>query len=77
MAISTLGDVVLRGSVEAGYTLVDLLTGEPLSEAFSELEVAVAVAIERGAATIWRENLDNRGRPVGPLAILIKQQLQN
>ena len=75
MAGSTLGDVLLRRSFDVGYTLVDLSTGEPISEVFTELHVALTAALNCGASAIWQENLDNRGRTLGP-PILIKPALK-
>ena len=62
--------IILRGSFDAGYTLVDATTGEPISGVFTELQDAVTAAVNSGAATIWQEHLDNRGRPLGPPTIL-------
>ena len=76
MASPTPGDIIVRGSLEVGYTLVDLTTGERISEVFSDLGVAVETALESGAVAIWSQNLDNRGRPLGPPTILIKKELK-
>jgi hypothetical protein len=71
------GDILLRGSLDAGYTLVDLTTGKPISEGFfTELRVALNAALDSGASSVWQENLDNRGRPLGPPTILIKPELK-
>lgn len=69
--------IILRGSLERGYTLVDFSTGEQISEVFAELQPAIDAALNSGATTIWQENLDNRGRALGPPTILVSQKLKS
>jgi hypothetical protein len=57
-------EVILRGSGNH-YIVVDVATERPLSGPV-KLSVALQMAKSVGARAVWQENLDDRGRPLGP-----------
>jgi hypothetical protein len=59
------GDVVLRGDHTSGVEIVDAVTRLRIAGRFRTLEAAVATARFYGAAAIWQQTVDNRGRPLG------------
>jgi hypothetical protein len=63
------GDVLIRPFGESSYALVDAATNEQIAIT-SELRAAVKLASEHGGA-VWRENVDNRGRPLGSPVLLL------
>lgn len=66
------GDVVLRGSLETGFVVIDAITREFLTSPVSVVE-AWQFAQKRGADQIWQQQLDDRGRPLGqPIRMLHK-----
>jgi hypothetical protein len=59
------GDVVLRGDPKSGVEIVDAVTRQRIAGRFRTLEAAVATARFYGAAAIWQQTVDNRGRALG------------
>jgi hypothetical protein len=57
------GDVLLRGSHDSGFTVSDAVTEKVLSSPL-EFRAAIAFARAQGAEQIWRQQLDERGRPI-------------
>ena len=64
-------EITLRHSFDLGYTLLDTATGKRISEPFTLLKHAFYAAHHSGATTIYQQNLDLRGRPLGPLIVLL------
>jgi hypothetical protein len=58
------GDVLLRGSTESGFVVLDATNRKSLSAPLALREV-IALARQHGAKTIWQQHLDERGRPIG------------
>jgi hypothetical protein len=63
------GDVLVRVFGESNYQLLDATTHEQIA-IVPTLPAAIEVANERGGA-VWRENVDNRGRPLGNPVLLL------
>ena len=61
----TAGDVILRGSMEDGFELIDAMSERSLVRRLGSIAEAVEVARERGAPQIWQQIVDKRGRPMG------------
>ena len=60
------GDVLIRNAA-AGFTVVDATTHRELGGPFSSIVDAATTARVFGfGKRVWRENLDVRGRPLGP-----------
>jgi hypothetical protein len=59
------GDVALRGDETSGVEIVDAVTQRRIAGRFRTVEAAVATARFYGAATIWQQSVDNRGRSLG------------
>ena len=64
------GDVLIRVFVGSSFQLVDAMTREQIA-IVPALDVAVKLASEYGA--VWRENVDNRGRPLGEPVLLLQK----
>jgi hypothetical protein len=64
MSLPKLGDVILRGSAETGFMVVDAVTRKSLAGP-APLEQAIQLAKDSGAIAIWQENTDERGRAMG------------
>jgi hypothetical protein len=60
------------GGFTKGYILVDADTDEVLAAPFSSLTDAMQEAIDMGPTTLYRQNLDYRGRPIGSPIVLMK-----
>jgi hypothetical protein len=62
------GDVIIRSLSEDGFLLVDAVTRKTLNGPFPTFADALnaALGFVKPGATIWQENVDNRGRPLGP-----------
>ena len=61
------GDVILRGSPADGFLLVDAQTGVLIAGPVFTFEAVFEAAERHGAHALWRESLDERGRPLGDL----------
>ena len=59
-----MGDLVLRGSFSAGFEIVDALTEQHVAGPM-QLSRAIQAAKAYGAIALWRQNVDDRGRPLG------------
>ncbi len=70
MSHPSAGDMVIRDSA-AGFVIADAVTHAPMSGPFPTIAEA-AIAAWRLAAHghVWRENLDARGRALGPPFLL-------
>jgi len=62
-----LGDVLLRGTPDTGFVLVDAVTLQHVAGPLPSLPAAVEAAQRHGAPAIWQQAVDNRGRPLGEL----------
>ena len=61
------GDVLIR-SLDSTYLVLDAVSHRALDgpfDAFADA-LAAALAFVRPGRTVWQENTDNRGRPLGP-----------
>jgi hypothetical protein len=67
MAEPVLGDVILRRIVDGSFEVVDAVTERHIAGPV-QLSRAVQLAKAHGARSIWQQNVDERGRPVGPLS---------
>jgi hypothetical protein len=65
-------DVLLRGHGNSGFELVKAKTHEPIQTNIPTLEAAIEVARAHGAAVIWQQSVDNRGRALGDPVRLVK-----
>jgi hypothetical protein len=61
------GDLILRGSPREGFQLFDAQTRKPVSGPLSTFDEVFSAAREYGADSLWRESVDDRGRPLGNL----------
>ena len=59
------GDLILRWLGAGMFEVVEAATARPLSGPVS-LSRAVELAKSSGATVVWQQNLDERGRPLGP-----------
>jgi hypothetical protein len=59
------GDLLLRGSFQRGFELLDAVTKQPIIDGMLSITRAIAVARARGARALWQMNIDQRGRPFG------------
>jgi hypothetical protein len=59
------GDIVIRGTSESGFQLVDAVTGKYIAGPFQYFPVAIAAARARRPDTIWQQSVDHRGRLLG------------
>ena len=65
-----LGDVLIRRQ-ESAYVIVDAVTGKTLATTGSSLREAALTAVRlSNGASVWQENVDKRGRPLGPPILL-------
>ena len=63
------GDLLLRGSNQDGFVVLDAVTREALSTALPILE-ALAFAKVHGGSRVWQQQLDFRGRGIGQPSLL-------
>jgi hypothetical protein len=63
------GDVLIRLYTGSSYQLVDAMTREQIA-IIRDLPMAVRIGSDHGGA-VWRENVDNRGRPLGSPVLLL------
>jgi hypothetical protein len=66
------GDVLLRGSLDSGFYLVDPVCDEVLARNLPTIAAAVEVARTR-RAEVWQQHVDFRGRPMGDPFRLLRQ----
>ena len=59
------GDVLLRGSLDCGFYLVDPFTDETIVRDLPSIAAAVEATGGRRAAETWQQRFDVRGRPIG------------
>ena len=61
------GDVLIR-SFDSTYVVLDASSHRTLDGPFHAFADALAAALGfvRPGGTVWQENTDNRGRPLGP-----------
>jgi hypothetical protein len=64
MKIPPAGDVLLRGSDDTGFELVNPHTLDRVDGPFVTMFAAVQAARALGAQ-VWQQSFDNRGRPLG------------
>jgi hypothetical protein len=64
VAFPSVRNVILRGSTETGFMLINAVTAHRIAGPVP-LQRAIEVARQHGAAVIWQENLDDRGRSLG------------
>jgi hypothetical protein len=71
--IPTDGDVLIRVYVGSSYQLLEATTHKQIA-ILGNLQMAVTMASERGGA-VWRENVDDRGRPLGAPVLLLPRSV--
>jgi hypothetical protein len=65
------GDVIIRGTLGDGFSVVDAVTDRLISELGLSLPAAIATAkVSVKGGTIWQQLVDARGRPFGPASRL-------
>ena len=64
MKIPQAGDVLLRGSDDTGFELVNPHTLDRVDGPFVSMFAAVEAARALGTK-VWQQSFDNRGRPLG------------
>jgi hypothetical protein len=69
----TSSDVLLRGDVNGGFYLVDPTTEHVLVKGLPSIAAAIEAARMHGAAEIWQQHVDFRGRPLGDPFRLFRQ----
>ena len=57
------GDLILRGSPADGFLLIDAVTRTAVAGPLFTFSQVFRVAREYGAQALWREAVDDRGRP--------------
>ena len=72
VTVPRFGDVLLRGDGHAGFELVKAVTHEPIRTNLPTVEDAIEVARAQGAAVVWQQSFDNRGRALGDPVRLFK-----
>lgn len=61
------GDIVIRGTLDSGFSVVHAVTDRPIGNIGLTLHDAIAIAQAKVAGgEIWQQHLDGRGRPIGP-----------
>jgi hypothetical protein len=71
MSNPQLGDLVIRGTTNDGFEVVEAITSKRIAGPFQTLAVALASArtsVDGGA--IWQQSVDHRGRPLGDPLLL-------
>jgi hypothetical protein len=67
------GDILLRGSFDSGFELLDPQTSRPLIGGRHSISAAIAFAREHQAPMLWQLNTDERGRTLGePLRLPLR-----
>ena len=61
------GDVIIRGALSDGFTVVDDVSGRLLDASLMDLTGALKTARAHSRGQIWQEIVDERGRPIGEL----------
>lgn len=70
LTLPTQGDILLRGSRERGFQLLDYVSGETVVGEL-DLDDAIDVALSMTAGAVWQQNLDAYNRPLGsPVCLL-------
>ena len=65
------GDVIIRGTLGDGFSVVDAVTDRLMTELGLSLPAAIAAArVAVNGGTIWQQLVDARGRPFGPASRL-------
>ena len=59
------GDILLRGSFESGFELLDAETSQHVTDGRHSISEAITFARQHGADAIWKLNTDERGRTSG------------
>jgi hypothetical protein len=60
----TIGDVILRGSIDGAFTVLDAIKRDRVAGPLP-LQEAVAYARQHGAPNIFQQSVDGRGRILG------------
>ena len=67
------GDIMLRGSFDGGFELLDAETMRHVSDGRHSISDAITFARQQGADAIWQLNADDRGRALGePLRLPLR-----
>jgi len=64
MPVPKVGDILIRNTGDM-FLLTDVVTGKHIAGPFKGYLLAAAAARIRGARGIWRQNVDEGGRPLG------------
>ena len=59
------GDLVIRGTTENGYEVVEAITSRHVAGPFERFTTAVAAARARRPHAIWQQSVDHQGRLLG------------
>jgi hypothetical protein len=61
------GDILIR-SFDSQYAVLDAVSHTTLAGPFSNFADGLGAALElvKPGGSVWQENTDNRGRPLGP-----------
>ena len=66
MSAPQLGDIVIRGTTNDGFELVEAVTSTRIVGTFQTFAVALASARTRvDGGAIWQQSVDHRGRLLG------------
>jgi hypothetical protein len=65
------GDILLRGSRELGFELLDGITEQTLAGAM-DFDDAVEVALSMTPGDLWQQDVDAGGAPLGPPSLLLR-----
>jgi hypothetical protein len=58
------GDVVIR-ALQDGYAVFDAVTENVIGRQLASLGEAIVLARSKGAADVWHQSIDERGRALG------------
>jgi hypothetical protein len=67
MPAPQLGDVILRRGANGTVIVVDAITDKQIAGPV-QLRRAIQLARAHGAAAIWQQHVDERGRPLGDVS---------
>ena len=70
MFAPTIGDVILRASIDGSFLVVNAINAQRVAGPFS-LQEALAFARDHGAGDIFQQGVDERGRITGDPARLV------
>lgn len=73
MEVMQAGDVLIRGTTESGFLLLEADTFKQVAGPFEYFTTAIAAARARRPRGIWQQSVDHRGRLLGaPLRLPLR-----